>query len=167
MIHWPGKWLQSLPADCRAPTLARWGFAQFCTAVRLFQLYLQHLATTTTSTATRAATTTAHFLIRLERCWIAHIFTNNLNPCQREWQTKITTIISVKIPSEIEVAPRWMLLTLLTLFTLFKLFTQLTWFTLHVDMVYTVDSVNTIYTVYTIQTFIHRSTSSMFAYIYC
>ena len=27
--------------------LARWGFAQFCTAVHLFQLYLQHLATTT------------------------------------------------------------------------------------------------------------------------
>ena len=47
VIHWPGGWLQSLPADCRAPTLARWGFAQFCTAVHLFQLYLQHLATTT------------------------------------------------------------------------------------------------------------------------
>ena len=50
------------------------------------------------------------------------------------WEDKVTEVrrisIFYKIPSEMEVAPHYMLLTLLTLLTLFTWFTMLTLLTL-------------------------------------
>ena len=66
------------------------------------------------------------------------------------------------MPSKIEVAPRYMLLTPLTLW---QGFTLLTWF-YTVDMVYTGEKVYTVDSVYSIQTALHRLNSSIYAYIY-
>ena len=59
---------------------------------------------------------------------------------------KTTTLQVTKIPSEMEVAPRYKLLKLLTQLTPFTLLILLTWHTLFctVDVVYTVDMINNI-----------------------
>ena len=72
---------------------------------------------------------------------------------------------SVKIPSEMEVAPR---LTLLTLFTLNQSINVYSFqqpnLILQEKKAFTVA---TVYTVYTIQTALHCLNSGMFAHIYC
>ena len=80
-------------------------------------------------------------------------------------QTKKIVKQTRKVPSDVEVAPRYKLLTLLTLLTwrtLSTWFTLLTWLTLSIWL-----TLLTLLTLFSIQIAQHCSNISIYDYIYC